>query len=107
MLTSGFSFEGYVITKYLDFISEEVVMGTGFFKNVAAGLANTFGLESQSFRQKLADAKTSAMAALRSAAFDQGANAIIGVDLDYSMFGDSLIAVIMNGTAVVIEPLEK
>ena len=106
MLTSGFNFEGYVMTRYLDFISEEVVMGTGFFKN-AAGLANTFGLESQSLRQKLADAKTSVMAALRSAAFDQGANAIIGVDLDYSMFGDSLIAVIMNGTAVVIEPLEK
>jgi len=102
-LTSGYNYEGYNIVKYCGFISSETVLGMGVFKGLSAGFSNFFGTESNALGNKLREAKDAAIGRLKEQAAGLEANAIIGVDLDYTMFGDSLVGVIFSGTAVVIE----
>ena len=103
MVTSGFTFEGWRITKYLGFESEEVVLGMGFVRAIGADFDNFLGIESQGLRRKLLDAKEAAFDRLRRDVWTVGGNAIIGVDLDYTMFGTSLVGIIVSGTAVAVE----
>lgn len=103
LLTSSNNFEGYNITSYLGFISSEVASGMGVFKALGAGIANTFGAEASGLSGKLTDGKEHVIRELKKQAFNLDANAIIGVDLDYTMFGDSILATILSGTAVKIE----
>lgn len=103
IITSGYNFEGYAIIKYIKFISSEVVLGMGIFKGVAASLSNLFGTESIAFKEKLSEAKDVVNKDIAKQASNIGANAIIGVDLDYTMFGGELLGVVMSGTAVIIE----
>ena len=103
-MTSGFTFDRHTISEYFGFISEETVVGMGFLKGIAASITDLTGSESESLRKKLLSAKQTVMARLRENAFHLGANAIIGLDLDYTMFGGSLLGVIVSGTAVKISP---
>lgn len=105
MTTSGFNFEGYRIIEYLDFISNEKVMGMGMFKGISASLSNIIGSESSSLTSVLENTKSTVLKNLKTQAMTLGANALIGIDLDYTMFGDTLVGVIMSGTAVKIEAL--
>ena len=106
LVTSGFNFEGYNIIKYCDFITEETVLGLGAFKSLYASVANITGTESVSLHNKIEDAKNQAILELKKKALNLNANAIIGIDIDFTMFADSMVAVIANGTAVVIEKNE-
>jgi len=101
-VTSGYNFEGHTITSYRGFISEETAVGMGFFKGFASSVSNVTGTESDSLRKKLLQTKQIVMYRLREDAYEAGANAIIGIDLDYTMFGDSIVGVIVSGTAVTI-----
>ena len=103
-MTSGFNFEGHTITDYLGFISEETAVGMGLFKSLFASVSNISGMESESLRKKLTQSKQIVMYRLCQDALEVGANAIIGIDLDYTMFGDSIVGVIVSGTAVTIVP---
>lgn len=103
MITSGFDFQGYRIVKYCDYIIGQRVLGLGAFKSLFAAVSNLTGTESASLYNKIEEAKNLAMDELRSKAAVINANAIIGVDIDFTMFADSMIAVIANGTAVVVE----
>ncbi len=102
--TSGFNFEGSSIVRYLGFRSAEVVVGMGVFRAIGADFSDFFGTESNSLNKKLGEAKEAAFRRLQAEVSDAGGNAIIGVDLDYTMFGTSIVGVIASGTAVVIEP---
>lgn len=104
--TSGFSFEGSRIVRYLGFRSAEVVMGMGVFRAIGADFSDFFGTESTGLNNKLSQAKDAAFMRLRTEIVEAGGNAIIGVDLDYTMFGNSVVGVIASGTGVVIESLE-
>lgn len=106
LVTSGFNFEGYRITKYLGFFSGETALGTGMFSEFFAGAADFFGTTSNKFADKLETAKNYAISALQEKVRNAGANAIIGLDVDYNMFMSNLIGVIANGTAVCVESLE-
>ena len=106
LITSGYNFEGYSITKYIKFISSERVLGMGIFKGIAASFSNLLGIESAGLSDKLKSAKSLVIDDLSNQATDLGANAIIGVDLDYTLFGGELIGIIMNGTAVEIKKLQ-
>jgi len=101
--TSGYNFEGSRIENYLGFVSAEVVLGMGFFRGIGADFADFFGTESQGLGRKLLEAKTAVFTKLRKDVWALGGNAIIGIDLDYTMFGNSLVGVIASGTAVIIE----
>ncbi|RHP34439.1 heavy metal-binding domain-containing protein [Lachnotalea sp. AF33-28] len=64
-----------------------------------ANISNIRGTESKSLRKKLKSAKDAAMNDLKLQAYELGVNAIIGLDLDYTMFGDTIVGVIISGTA--------
>lgn len=105
LTTTGFNFEGYRITAYLGIITGESVLGTGFLSSFNAGWSDIFGTHSQKYQEKLKKAKDDALILLRKEADDVGANAVIGVDLDYNTFSADIIGVIASGTAVRIEPI--
>jgi uncharacterized protein YbjQ (UPF0145 family) len=103
MMTSGFEFTGWTVMEYKGFVSAETALGMGMFKALGASISNVLGVESEGLSDKLAAAKEKSMARLIEQSARKGANALIGADIDYTMFGDSLVGVIISGTAVVIE----
>ena len=103
LITSGFNFEGYNIKTYLGFMTGSVVKGTGFFSETSAAINDFLGSDSSAFAKKLEIAKESAIDQLRENSILKGANAIIGIDIDYITFSNNMIGVVANGTAVVIE----
>ncbi|MCL2490018.1 MAG: YbjQ family protein [Propionibacteriaceae bacterium] len=100
MVTSGPDFQGYRITSYCGFISEETVMGLGMFAGMSASATNMTGSESGRFTDKLREASDIVMDRLREAAFRRGANAIVATELDYSLGG--MVLVHASGTAVTV-----
>lgn len=107
MMTTGYEFNGYKITRYMGVISGQVVLGTGFLSEFTASFADFFGEESNKFADKLETAKNAAVEKLIIKSADKGGNAIIGVDFDYITFHGNMIGVVANGTSVVIEKIEE
>lgn len=103
LVSSGYNFDGYDIIKYIKFISSEVVLGMGIFRGLCATISNITGMESNVLKDKLIEAKSIVNDEILNQAVNLGANAIIGVDLDYTMFGGELLGVVMSGTAVIVE----
>lgn len=106
MLTSGYNFEGYKIVSYNGIVSGEVVLGTGFLSEFSASISDLFGSVSEEFSAKMVKAKEIATLKMTNLSASKGGNAIIGVDFDYTTFGNNMIAVSANGTSVVIEKLK-
>lgn len=106
MLTSGYNFEGYKITDYIGFYSGECALGTGFLSTFEAGIADFLGSSSSKYEGKLSKAKAMAISELTALAESHGANAIIGVDVDYTIFSADIMGVVANGTAVRIEAIQ-
>lgn len=102
-ITTGYNFEGYKIRSYLGLISGEAILGTGFLSEYMASLSDAFGVESNSFSQKLKSAKNSAIEYLINSCMEKGGNAIIGVNFDYITFNNNMMGVVANGTAVLID----
>lgn len=107
ILTTGYDFCGYKITKYVGVISGQVVLGTGFLAELSASYADFWGEESNRFADKLENAKNAAINKLIIKSCEKGGNAIIGIDFDYMTFKNNLIGVVANGTSVVIEKKEN
>ncbi|MBD5534999.1 MAG: YbjQ family protein [Lachnospiraceae bacterium] len=103
MVTSGYDFEGYKITKYCDFISAEAVFGMGMFKALLASVSSMAGAESEAFNKKIKETKAKSMYDIRKNALELGANAIIGLDIDFSTIASDMVVIIASGTAVIIE----
>lgn len=101
-LTSGFNFENHNIVFYHGFISAETALGMGLFKSIAASITNVVGTESESLKANLKTAKDSVIYELKKQAYEKNANAIIGMSINYTMFSDSIVGVIVSGTAVTI-----
>lgn len=104
-ITSGYSYEGYMIKDYLGFLSGETALGTGFFSEYAASFSDFFGIQNESFSKKLVQAKSASIEKLQRAVIAVGGNAVIGVDIDYHAFTGNMIGVIASGTAVCIEEI--
>ena len=97
-LTSGFNFENYEITDYLGFCSGEYALNTKFLSD--------FNLLS-SYSEKLEEAQKNALDILINNAKQMGADAIIGLDIDYTTDDHDIMGVIANGTAVTIQSTLK
>jgi uncharacterized protein YbjQ (UPF0145 family) len=95
--------EGYEIKEYLGVISGEAIMGANAFRDFSAGIRDIVGGRSGSYENELRKAKQIAMEELTAAAEELGANAIIGLDLDYETIRGSMLMVSISGTAVVAE----
>lgn len=106
MITSGYNFEGYRITNYCGFCTGECVLGTGFLSSLESEVADFLGKNSSTYESKLEAARANALNKLSEYAFQIGGNAIIGVDIDYTIFSRDVIAVIANGTVVTIEQID-
>ena len=103
MLTTGHDFCGYTIKKYLGIVSGEVVLGTGFLSEFSASFSDLLGSQSQSFANKLEEAKNAALKRMIQRSAEKGGNAVIGVDFDYITFSSNMIGVVANGTSVIVE----
>ncbi|MGB0998278.1 MAG: YbjQ family protein [Pseudomonadales bacterium] len=91
----------------IDVITSECVMGMNVFRDIFAGVRDFFGGKSVASQNVLRDLKEECLAQLREEAAAQGANAVIGVDLDYSEFsggGKSMLFLVASGTAVRTTP---
>jgi len=106
IVTTTPSLDGYRVTKVIDVISAECVFGMNIFKDFFAGLSDLFGGRSETSQKVLKDARQLCIRELKTEAYRIGANAVIGVNLDYSEFsgqGKSMLFLVASGTAVVLE----
>lgn len=95
--------EGYVIKEYLGVIAGEAIMGANAFKDFSAGIRDIVGGRSGSYEGQLREAKMLAMEDMTAKAQALGANAVIGIDLDYETIRGSMLMVSVSGTAVIAE----
>jgi len=107
IVTTTYSVEGRAIIQYLDVVTAEVVLGTGFLSELDAGIADFFGTRAEGFQNKLQGLRQAALHELRNRAFQTGADAIVGVDFDYMTLGSNMLVVVANGTAVKLAPIES
>ncbi len=103
LLTTGYSFEGYKIIGYNGIVSGEVVMGTGFLSEFEASINDFFGGSSDAFAAKMSQAKEIATQKMIEQSIKRNGNAILGIDFNYTTFGNNMIGVSANGTSVIIE----
>lgn len=98
------SIEGKNIREYLGVVSAEVIIGANVFKDILGGLRDFFGGRSGTYEKVLMEAKQHAMDELVQRSQALGANAIVGIDLDFETVGSggSMLMVIASGTAVKI-----
>ncbi|EEX72380.1 heavy metal-binding domain-containing protein [Alloprevotella tannerae] len=104
ILTTTPTIEGYPVKQYLGVVASETIIGANVFRDIMAGLRDFFGGRSSSYEEVLKKAKDTALQELQERATAMGANAVIGIDLDYETVGanGSMLMVTASGTAVVI-----
>jgi uncharacterized protein YbjQ (UPF0145 family) len=102
IITSSYSVEGYKISRYIQFVSVEVVIGTGLFSEFKASFSDFFGSRSRAFQSKLSKIKALAIQELKEKARYLNGDAVISVDLDYTNFTQNIIGLIISGTVVTL-----
>lgn len=104
IVTTTPSVEGRPITSYRGIVTGEAIMGANIFKDLFAGIRDIVGGRSATYERELRRARELAMAELKQAAAELGANAVVGVDIDYETVGGqgSMLMVTVSGTAVVV-----
>jgi uncharacterized protein YbjQ (UPF0145 family) len=104
IITTTNSIETRPIQQYLGIVSAETIIGANIFKDIFAGIRDIVGGRSGTYERVIQEAKTSALQELTMKAQGMGANAIVGVDLDFETVGSggSMLMVVATGTAVRI-----
>lgn len=101
------SIEGRKITQYLGLVSGDAILGANIFRDFFAGIRDIVGGRSAAYEKELRTAKQLAIEEMIREAEQLGANAIVGVDLDYETIsmgqGGGMLMVSANGTAVVYQ----
>ncbi|NLY86584.1 MAG: putative heavy metal-binding protein [Tissierellia bacterium] len=97
--------EGKRIVEYKGIVFGEVIAGVNFIKDFAASLTNFFGGRSGSYEGELIEARENAIREMETRAMRLGANAVVGVKIDYEVLGQggNMLMVTASGTAVVVE----
>jgi uncharacterized protein YbjQ (UPF0145 family) len=105
ILSTTPSIEGKKISRYYGIVSGEAIIGANIFRDIFAGIRDIVGGRSASYEEVLREAKQNAMVEMEENARRQGANAVVGVDLDYETIGSngSMLMVSCSGTAVLLE----
>ena len=102
IVTTTPSVEGRSVTAYHGVVVGEAIMGANIVRDLFARVTDVIGGRSGAYEAKLRDARDAAMAHLTEEAEAMGANAVIGVDLDYEVVGESMLMVSISGTAVTL-----
>ena len=101
IITTTPSVEGYQIADYKGIVEGEAILGANVFRDIFAGITDIIGGRSGAYEQELGRAREVALAELEERAVALGANAVVGVDLDYEVINNMLM-VSASGTAVVL-----
>jgi len=102
IVTTTPTIEGRPVRRYLGVVAGEAIMGANVFKDLFAGIRDIIGGRSAAYEHELGKARDIALAEMEQQAAELGANAVVGVDLDYETLGGMLM-VNVSGTAVVVE----
>ncbi|HEX3159876.1 MAG TPA: heavy metal-binding domain-containing protein [Gemmatimonadaceae bacterium] len=107
LVTTTPSIDGRRISRYLGLVSGDAILGANIFRDFFAGIRDIVGGRSAAYERELREAKRLALEEMESEARELGANAIVGVDLDYETItlgsGGGMMMVSASGTAVVLE----
>ncbi len=103
IITTTPSIEGKSITDYRGIAVGEAIMGANVFRDVFASITDIVGGRSGAYEEELQKARDTALNEQEQRAAAMGANAVVGVDLDYEVVGQSMLMVSASGTAVVVE----
>ncbi len=105
LMTTTQNIEGRRITRYAGIVTGEAIIGANIFSDFFAKVRDIVGGRAGAYENALADAREVAMKEMEEAAQGLGANAIVGVDLDYEVLGQTngMLMVTVSGTAVIAE----
>ena len=107
LITTTPGLEGYRITKYIQVVSAETVLGTGLLSELVTWVADQFGAEGKTLERKTAAARQMSLQKLQEQAMAAGADAVVGTSFAYSTNSRSMVSVIVTGTAVNAEPIAR
>ena len=102
ILTTTPTVEGRTITEYKGVVFGEVIAGVNFLRDIAASIRNLVGGRSGSYEEELIRARNQAMNEMADRARTLGADAVVGIDIDYEVLGENngMLMVTASGTAV-------
>ena len=105
LMTTTSSVEGRNITDYLGVIAGEAILGANLFRDLFAGIRDIVGGRSGAYEKELRKAREIAFREIQSAAEELGANAVVGIDIDYEVVGEKggMLMVSVSGTAVRVD----
>lgn len=105
ILTTTPTIEGHSIREYRGIVCGEVVAGVNFIKDFTASIRNVIGGRSGSYENELIKARENALKEMSDRARELGANAVVGIDIDYEALGvdNGMLMATASGTAVVID----
>ena len=104
IITTTSSIEGRQITDYRGIVTGETIMGANIVRDLFASITDIVGGRSGAYETKLAEARETALREMQERAQALGANAVVGVDLDYEVLaqGNGMLMVSASGTAVKV-----
>jgi len=103
IVTTTPTIEGKKIIEYRGIVTGEAIMGANIVRDIFASITDIVGGRSAAYESKLSDARRLALQEMEKNATDLGANAIVGVDLDYEVVREGMLMVASSGTAVVVK----
>lgn len=105
IVTTTHNIEGHAIERYLGIVTGEAILGANLFRDIFANIRDIVGGRSAAYEKELAQARDIALQEMQERAQQLGANAVLGVDLDYEVLGQAngMLMVSASGTAVVVK----
>lgn len=105
LITTTSTLDNAKVVKYIGIVTGEAILGANIFRDLFAGIRDIVGGRSAAYEAELRKAKDLALQEMQQQAAALGANAVIGVDLDYETIGNggSMLMVSASGTAVSIQ----
>lgn len=103
IVTTTPTIDGKKIIEYKGIVTGEAIMGANIVRDIFASITDIVGGRSAAYESKLSDARQVALQEMEKNASELGANAIVGVDLDYEVVREGMLMVTSSGTAVVVK----
>ncbi|AIW88292.1 MULTISPECIES: heavy metal-binding domain-containing protein [Bacillus] len=100
IVTTTNTIQGKEIIEYVDIVNGEAIMGANIVRDIFASVRDVVGGRSGAYESKLKEARDIAMDEMKQLATQKGANAIVGIDVDYEVVRDGMLMVAVSGTAV-------
>ncbi|MBK7443638.1 MAG: YbjQ family protein [Bacteroidetes bacterium] len=100
IVTTTNNIEGHNISSYLGIITGETIIGANLFRDIFASVRDVVGGRSGAYEEVLREAKDTALREMTQKATEMGADAVVGVDLDYETIRNGMLMVTASGTAV-------